>query len=154
MTQRGYAETMTALKRVNETLAQQVSERTAELRAELTERKRAEEHVPKAVQPPRGMRAIDSATTASLDLRVAFNVFLDQVAQQLEVDATDILLFDVHTQTLDYVGGRGFLTAALQHTHLRLGEGPCRASCPRAPRDWHSELACCPGWLNSRNDAA
>jgi signal transduction protein with GAF and PtsI domain len=123
MAHRGEAETVTALRRLNETLAQQLSERTAQLGAELAERKRAEEQVRKQYNRLAALRAIDRAIGASLDLRVTFNVFLDKVIEQLEVDAADILLFNSHTQTLDYTGGRGFLTAALQHTHLRLGEG-------------------------------
>jgi HD-GYP domain-containing protein (c-di-GMP phosphodiesterase class II) len=39
------------------------------------------------------------------------------------VDAVDILLYDKYTQKLDHTAGRGFRTSALQHTHLRLGEG-------------------------------
>jgi len=69
------------------------------------------------------LRAIDVAITASLDLRLSLNVVLDQVTAQLRVDAADILLLNLHTQTLAYAAGRGFRTSALQHTHLRLGEG-------------------------------
>ena len=69
------------------------------------------------------LRAIDVAITASLDLRLSLNVVLDQVTAQLRVDAADILLLNPHTQTLAYAAGRGFRTSALQHTHLRLGEG-------------------------------
>jgi putative nucleotidyltransferase with HDIG domain len=120
---RGQAETAAALARKNETLERQLSERTADLGAELAERKRAEEQIRKQYNRLAALRSIDKAISASLDLRVTFNVFLEQVAEQLEVDATDILLFNPHTQTLDFGGGRGFRTAALHYTHLRLGEG-------------------------------
>lgn len=66
---------------------------------------------------------IDRAITASLDLRVTLNVLLDQVTGQLRVDAADVLLLNLHTQTMEYAAGRGFRSVALQHTHLRLGEG-------------------------------
>ena len=69
------------------------------------------------------LREIDKAITASLDLRVTFNVILDQVTSQLRVDAADILLFNPHTQTLKYADGRGLRSLALRHTNLRLGEG-------------------------------
>ncbi len=69
------------------------------------------------------LHEIDNAISGSLDLRVTFNVFLDQITTHLSVDATDILLLNPHTQTLDFAAGRGFRTPALAHTHLRLGDG-------------------------------
>jgi len=69
------------------------------------------------------LRTIDMAISSSLDLQVTFDIFLEQATRQLEVHAADILLLNPHTQTLEYIAGRGFRTNALQHTHLRLGEG-------------------------------
>lgn len=63
------------------------------------------------------------AITSSLDLRVTFGVFLDRAIALLRVDAAALLLMDAHTQRLEFAAGRGFRTDALQHTHLRLGEG-------------------------------
>ncbi|MBI3762410.1 MAG: GAF domain-containing protein [Chloroflexi bacterium] len=70
-----------------------------------------------------GLRAIDTAISSSLDLRVTLNVLLDQVMAQLHLDAVAILLFNPHTQMLEYAAGRGFRTAALQNTRTGLGEG-------------------------------
>ncbi|MBC8265139.1 MAG: GAF domain-containing protein [Anaerolineales bacterium] len=75
------------------------------------------------LQHMQALREIDMAITASLDVRVTFNVILDQVITQLGVDAADVLLFHPHTQTLEYATGRGFRSRALWHTSLRLGEG-------------------------------
>jgi len=69
------------------------------------------------------LRKIDMAITASLDLRVTFQVFLDQVIQLLEVDAADILLLESHSRKLNYAASRGFRTDALRYTSLSLGEG-------------------------------
>jgi HD-GYP domain-containing protein (c-di-GMP phosphodiesterase class II) len=69
------------------------------------------------------LHAIDMAISGSLDLRVTLNVLLDQITTQLGVDAADVLLLNPHSQALEYAAGRGFRTAALQHTYLRLGEG-------------------------------
>ncbi len=69
------------------------------------------------------LRHIDMAITGSLDLRVTLNVLLDQVTTHLSVDSAAVLLLNPHTHRLEYVAGRGFRTAALQRTHLRLGEG-------------------------------
>ncbi len=69
------------------------------------------------------LRNVDMTITASLDLRVTLDILLNQVITQLRVDAADVLLFNRHMQTLEYAAGRGFRTAALRHTRLRLGEG-------------------------------
>jgi PAS domain S-box-containing protein len=69
------------------------------------------------------LRQIDIAITATLDLRVSLGTLLDQVIVQSRVDAADVLVLNSHTHTLDYVAGKGFLTKALQNTHLRMGEG-------------------------------
>jgi PAS domain S-box-containing protein len=70
-----------------------------------------------------GLRAIDEAITASLDLRVTLNVLLDQVTTQLRVDAAAVLLLNPNTHTLEYAAGRGFRTSAITRARLRLGEG-------------------------------
>jgi len=54
---------------------------------------------------------------------MALKVILDHVVAQLGVDAAVILLYDAHTQFLEYALGRGLRTTALQHTRLRLGDG-------------------------------
>jgi putative nucleotidyltransferase with HDIG domain len=69
------------------------------------------------------LRAIDMAISASLDLHVTLNIFLDQVTTQLRLDAADVLLLNPHTQTLEYAVGRGFRGSAITRTRVRLGEG-------------------------------
>ena len=69
------------------------------------------------------LRAIDTAITASLDVRLTLNVILGQVTQELGVDAADVLLLTPHAQVFEYAAGRGFRTQVLQRTRLRLGEG-------------------------------
>jgi PAS domain S-box-containing protein len=75
------------------------------------------------LQQVQSLHEIDNAISGSLDLRVTFNVFLDQIVSQLGADAGDILLLNQQTQTLEFAAARGFHTPALQHTHLRVGEG-------------------------------
>lgn len=50
-------------------------------------------------------------------------MLLDQVTTQLGVDAASFLIFNPHTQTLDYAAGRGFQYKAIASSSLRLGEG-------------------------------
>jgi PAS domain S-box-containing protein len=69
------------------------------------------------------LRTIDMAISSSLDLQVTFDIFLEQVTQQLGVHAVDILKFDPHMQTLEFAAGRGFRTTAIQKSYFRLGEG-------------------------------
>ncbi|MBI3764862.1 MAG: GAF domain-containing protein [Chloroflexi bacterium] len=69
------------------------------------------------------LHAIDSAISASLDLRVTLDVLLGQVTAQLRVDAADVLLLSPHTQTLEYAAGRGFRGNAITRSRVRLGEG-------------------------------
>ena len=75
------------------------------------------------LQHLQALRAIDIAISSSLDLRVIFDVLLDKVTAQLNLDVACVLLLNPHTQILEFAAGRGFRTQALQHTHLRLGEG-------------------------------
>ncbi|MEW6718585.1 MAG: HD domain-containing phosphohydrolase [Chloroflexota bacterium] len=68
------------------------------------------------------LREIDMAIAASFDLGITLDVILDQTISLLEVHAADILLLNPKLHTLEFAGGRGFVTAALQYTQLRLGE--------------------------------
>jgi PAS domain S-box-containing protein len=90
---------------------------------DITERKQAESRIERQLQHLMALRSIDMAITGSLDLRVTLNVLLDQVTTQLKVDAAAVLLLNSHTQMLEFAAGRGFHSSALQHTHLRMGEG-------------------------------
>lgn len=87
------------------------------------ERKQAEERIRRQLDRLSALRSIDLAITSSLDLRVTLSVLLDQVTAQLQVDAADILLLKPRTQVLEYAAGRGFRTAGIQQSRLRLGEG-------------------------------
>lgn len=93
------------------------------VKRDISERKHNEARIAKQLSQLNALRQIDLAITASLDPRVTFNVLLTQVTEQLQIDAADILVFDRHSQTLEFSAGRGFRTDALQFTLLRLGEG-------------------------------
>jgi HD-GYP domain-containing protein (c-di-GMP phosphodiesterase class II)/CheY-like chemotaxis protein len=86
-------------------------------------RNQVEEQIEEQLRRLAGLRAVSTAITGSLDLRVTLNILLDQVTSQLHVDAATVLLLKQHGQTLDFAAGRGFRTSALQYTSLRLGEG-------------------------------
>jgi len=90
---------------------------------DITERKRAEEEIQRQLQRITALRTIDTAITASVDMRITLGIVLDQVTAQLRVDAADVLLLNPHLQTLEYAAGRGFRGRAVERTRLRMGEG-------------------------------
>lgn len=73
----------------------------------------------------KSLHRIDQAISGTVSLAVALDVVLEQAVNQLEVDAAAVLLYQKELHTLEFSVGRGFRTAALQHTNLRLGQGYC-----------------------------
>jgi PAS domain S-box-containing protein len=69
------------------------------------------------------LREIDQAISSSLDLQFTLAVIFNQVTAQLGVDATDLLLLNPYSQTLEYKAGRGFRTRAIEGSRLSLGQG-------------------------------
>ncbi|NOH00821.1 MAG: GAF domain-containing protein [Chloroflexi bacterium] len=65
------------------------------------------------------LQTIDRAITSSFDLRVSLGVLLEQTITLLKADAADVLTFAPHTQTLDYIAGRGFRSPAAERTQCR-----------------------------------
>ena len=63
----------------------------------------------------RALHSIDLAITNSLDLNVTLDVLLNQVMQQLHVDAAVIFLKAANINDLKYVMSRGFHTHLLEH---------------------------------------
>ena len=74
------------------------------------------------------LREIDMAITGSVDLHVTLRVILEKAMSvqttvaQLHMDAVDVLTFNPHAQTLDFIAGRGFRTRALHGISIRLGQ--------------------------------
>ncbi|MCL4489945.1 MAG: PAS domain S-box protein [Chloroflexi bacterium] len=90
---------------------------------DITERKQSQEEIKRQLERLGALRAIETAISASLDLRVTLSIILDQVTTQLQVDAADVLLLDHAMQTLEYAASRGFRSQNVNRTRLRLGEG-------------------------------
>lgn len=68
------------------------------------------------------LREIDMAITGSVDLHVTLRVILEKAMSQLHMDAVDVLTFNPHAQTLNFIAGRGFRTRAVQGISIRLGQ--------------------------------
>lgn len=103
------------------------------------------EQTERHVQRLAALHTIDTAVSASLDLRVSVSVLLEQVITQLRADAADVLRFNPHLQTLEYVAGRGFRTKRNEQLRLRLGE--CNAGVAVLERRTSivPNMACDPG---------
>jgi putative nucleotidyltransferase with HDIG domain len=84
---------------------------------------RLSEQTARRLNQLQALHIVDRAISSSFDLRPILNTVIAQTIAQLNVDAVDVLLFNPHLQTLDYVAGQGFRTRAIEQTHLRLGEG-------------------------------
>jgi putative nucleotidyltransferase with HDIG domain len=69
------------------------------------------------------LRAIDIAIATNHDLHHTLEVLLDQITEQLQIDAAVILLLDETKKQLEYGASRGFHTPTLRYTRLRMGEG-------------------------------
>ncbi|HEY9827694.1 MAG TPA: HD domain-containing phosphohydrolase, partial [Stenomitos sp.] len=69
------------------------------------------------------LHQIDIAITADFDLDTTLEVILDNVKNELEIDAASILLLTPSTQILEYAAGVGFRTSAIEQARLKLGSG-------------------------------
>ena len=90
---------------------------------EITARRKAEARIDLQVQRLEALHTIDTAITASLDLRLTLDVVLVHVTAALHVDAACVLLLNPHAPLLEYAAGRGFHTSAVTRSSVRLGEG-------------------------------
>ena len=69
------------------------------------------------------LREIDNAIMNSTDLRTTLMVVLGHVTRELAVDAADLMLLRRGMNELEYAGGQGFRSKAVEQSRLRLGEG-------------------------------
>jgi HD-GYP domain-containing protein (c-di-GMP phosphodiesterase class II) len=105
------------------------------LEEEITLRRDAEKRASIHLKHLASLHDIDTMISASLDLGVTLKVFLDQLVHQLDIDAAAVLLFNRHTQTVDYAAGVGFIGGTVTTSSERLGQGSAgRAAMERKMR--------------------
>ena len=89
----------------------------------ITERKRAEEHLLQRTAQLAALHEIDLAISNTFDLRITLDILLRQVVAQLQVDAATVLLVNPHLHLLEYAAGFGFRYPTIQKSRVHLGEG-------------------------------
>jgi HD-GYP domain-containing protein (c-di-GMP phosphodiesterase class II) len=116
-------------KQILLTLAQQtaVAVNNAQLysvaQKELRERRKTEKRLQLQLNRLSALQNINIAITTNIDLQIPLYLLLDQVTDELQVDAADVLLLDEESQQLVFVAGQGFNTDALKYTKLEMGQG-------------------------------
>jgi len=90
---------------------------------ELTERRKAEKNLQLQLKRLSALQNINIAITENFDLQIPLVMLLDQVVNELKVDAADVLLYSPENKNLNFIAGRGFKTDALKYTSLRMGQG-------------------------------
>ena len=112
-----------ALAIENARLYEEVQRYAVELEHDIIERKQAEEKLAQQLERLRALHKIDQAITTNLELKSTLDMFVEEVATQLHVDAVSVLLLD-QDQNLNFAAGCGFLrTETLKYTRLPLGQG-------------------------------
>ncbi len=69
------------------------------------------------------LHTIDLAIAGSMDLKLILEILLDQVINQLKVDAADVRLLNPISHMLEFASGKGFRTKDFPSIALRLGDG-------------------------------
>ena len=88
------------------------------------------------LQRVKTLRNIDLAILGSLDLRVTYRVILDEILNQLKIDAASILSFNPNTHFLEYAAGKGFRTNTIEKSRVPLGKG-LAGQAAKERRVWH-----------------
>jgi putative nucleotidyltransferase with HDIG domain len=68
------------------------------------------------------LHAIDMVISASVDLKVTMGVILEKSISELGVDAAAVALVNPHTQVLEFVSGRGFLSHTIEGMQVNIGD--------------------------------
>jgi len=89
----------------------------------ITQRKQTEVNLTRQLERLNVLHTIEQTIASVTDLRAILNIFVQQIVDQVHVDACAILLYNPQTRTLDFAAKQGFITHALEFTHLNIGSG-------------------------------
>lgn len=95
---------------------------------DITVRIESERRIQRQLEHVSALREIDLAIMSSFDLKLTITILLEQIAEQLGADAADCLRIEADPGTLEYIGGRGFLTNTIEYARSRVANSlPGRA---------------------------
>jgi putative nucleotidyltransferase with HDIG domain len=95
----------------------------AEIGGNSIHRMHLHEQTVKQLERLAALRSIDRAISSVFDLQVTFTLVVNEVVNQLQVDAAGILLIQPGSSRLEFVVGQGFHTRNIEVTSLRIGQG-------------------------------
>lgn len=78
------------------------------------------EEISRRLRQLQAVQTVGKALTATLDVRLVFEVLLQQVLSQLNADAVGLLMYNPHLQTLEYAANSGFRSRIYEQTFLSL----------------------------------
>ena len=90
---------------------------------DISERVRNVEQIQCQFRRLSALHKIDTAITATFDLKLTLSVILQQTINQLGADAADILVLNPNTHMLELSAGQGFQTSKAQRLPLMIGQG-------------------------------
>ena len=107
---------------------------------ELIQRRETEARLQLQLKRLSALQDINIAITTNIDLQIPLYLLLEQVTDELKVDAADVLLLDEESQQLVFVAGQGFKTEALKYTKLDIGIGLAGRAAESAEVIWIKDL--------------
>ena len=90
---------------------------------DVTDHRQTEQQAACRLDQLAALHSVDLLIASTQDLRVILKQFLDLVIAQFRVDAVDVLLVNRHTPVLEYAAEKGFRSAGIRRSKLRIGEG-------------------------------
>ncbi|GAB4482888.1 MAG: hypothetical protein Kow0088_25940 [Anaerolineales bacterium] len=79
------------------------------------------EEANRRVRQLQSVQTVGKALIAAMDVRLVFDVLIQQIQNQLHTDAVGILLHNPHLHTLEYAAHQGFHSRQYEHTLVSLG---------------------------------
>ncbi|HLO16330.1 MAG TPA: HD domain-containing phosphohydrolase [Anaerolineales bacterium] len=95
----------------------------AEVGGNSIHRMQLHEQTVKQLERLAALRSIDLAISNILDIQITLKIVINEVIQQLGIDAASVLLIQPGSSKLEYVAGQGFYTRNIEATSVRIGEG-------------------------------